>query len=398
MNRAWRFATEHFLAVPVGVVIALIWANAAAESYFTLSLALSFAVNNVGMALFFALVTQEVIEEMMPGGALHTWRRAMLPIVAAIGGTIGAIGVYHGYLLLGDEPVLTSGWPIVCAIDGGVSYFLVRALLGRHRATPFLLFLVIVSDGIGLVTIGLHQAVAGLHVAAGAAAILAGLGASVALARSRRTTLWPHVLISGTLLWWGFWWSGLHPALALMPIVPFLPRAPRDLNLIADEGPHNSAVHLEHALRIPVQLVLFLFALVNAGVQVRGYGTGTWVVLASTMIGRPLGILGAVGLSVRLGLRLPSQVGWRELAVVALITSIGLTFGLFFATAVFPVGPVLTELKMGALLTIAGALVATAAAWLLGAGRFGSRTPEPDVSHRSPQLAASSVASGRRGH
>ena len=184
------------------------------------------------------------------------------------------------------------------------------------------------------------------------------------------------MLISGTLLWWGFRWSGLHPALALVPIVPFLPRAPRDLNLLVDEGPHNSAVHLEHALRIPVQLVLFLFALVNAGVLVRGYGTGTWAVLASTMIGRPLGILAAVGLSVRLGLRLPAQVGWRELCVIAFIASIGFTFGLFFATAVFPVGPALTELKMGALLTIAGALVATVAAWLLGAGRFGSKTAE----------------------
>ena len=101
VNRAGRFALEHFLAVPIGVVIALVWANAAAESYFTLSLALSFVVNNVGMALFFALVTQEVIEAMVPGGALHTWRRAMLPIVAAIGGTIGAIGVYQAYLLHG---------------------------------------------------------------------------------------------------------------------------------------------------------------------------------------------------------------------------------------------------------------------------------------------------------
>jgi Na+/H+ antiporter NhaA len=88
-------------------------------------------------------------------------------------------------------------------------------------------------------------------------------------------------------------------------------------------------------------------------------------------VGRPLGILAAVGLSR--GLRLPSQVGWRDLCVVALIASIGLTFGLFIATAVFPVGPTLMEVKVGALLTVAGSLVATTAAWFLGAGRFGSR-------------------------
>jgi NhaA family Na+:H+ antiporter len=376
VNRLGRFALEHFLAVPVGVVIALVWANTRAESYFTLSVALAFVVNNVGMALFFALVAHEVIEAMVPGGALHTWRRAMLPIAAAIGGTLGAIGVYQAYLHAGDELLLTTGWPIVCAIDGGASYFLVRALFGRHRATPFLLLVVIVSDAFGLIAAGRHQPVAGPGVAAGVLAIVAGVGVSLALTRLKQRTLWPHLLISGTLLWWGFRASGLHPALALLPIVPFLPRAPRDLNLLVDKGPHDSALHLEHALHIPVQLVLFLFALVNAGVLVRGYGTGTWAVLASALIGRPLGMLAAVGLSIRLGLRLPAQLGWRELWVVTFIASIGFTFGLFFATAIFPVGPTLTEVKMGALLTIAGALVATVAAWLLGVGRFDPRRGE----------------------
>jgi hypothetical protein len=44
-----------------------------------------------------------------------------------------------------------------------------------------------------------------------------------------------------------------------------------------------------------------------------------------------------------------------------------------FATAVFPVGPALMELKMGELLTVVGALIATAVAWLLGVGRFSRR-------------------------
>jgi NhaA family Na+:H+ antiporter len=375
MNRAVRFVLDHFLMVPIGAVVALVWANTGPESYFKFAHALSFLVNSVGMALFFALVTQEVIEAMVPGGALHTWRRAALPIVAAIGGTVGAIGVFEAYVHAGDELLLSAGWPIVCAIDGGLSYLLVKALLGGQSAIPFLLVVVIVSDAIGLIVVGLHQPAASLHPAAGAAGIAAGLGVSLALVRLRVRTFWPHLLISGAMLWWGFRWSGLHPALALVPIVPFVLHSPRDVNLFADTGPHDSAVHLEHALRIPVQLVLFLFALVNAGMLLRGFGTGTWAVLTGALIGRPLGILAAVGLSMALGLRLPSQVGWRELFVVAFAASTGFTFGLFFATAVFPIGPVLTELKMGTLLTVAGALVATAVAWLLGAGRFRLRSP-----------------------
>src|SRR5687767_6223861 len=81
-----RFGLEHHLWLPLGGLIGLIWANTAAESYFGFAHQLSFPVNEIGMALFFALITQEIVEEMMPHGALHSWRRWMLPLVAAAGG------------------------------------------------------------------------------------------------------------------------------------------------------------------------------------------------------------------------------------------------------------------------------------------------------------------------
>src|SRR5712664_3978089 len=125
MNRVFRYTVEQSLVVPCGAAIALVWATWRSESYFRVANGLAFVVNDVGMALFFVLIAQEVLEAMMPGGALHTWRRAALPIVAAAGGTIGAIGAYGAFVLAGDEHVLLSGWPIVCAVDGGVAYFLV---------------------------------------------------------------------------------------------------------------------------------------------------------------------------------------------------------------------------------------------------------------------------------
>ena len=84
---------------------------------------------------------------------------------------------------------------------------------------------------------------------------------------------------------------------------------------------------------MPVQLILFLFAVVNAGVVLHG-------------------------------------VGWREPVVVWLAVSCAFTFGLFFATAVFATGPVLMEAKVGALSTIVGGLIATAAALLLAVRPF----------------------------
>ena len=61
--------------------------NSAPESYFRFTYAISFAVNDVAMVFFFALMTKEVVEATAPGGVLHPWRRALLPVVASIGAT-----------------------------------------------------------------------------------------------------------------------------------------------------------------------------------------------------------------------------------------------------------------------------------------------------------------------
>jgi Na+:H+ antiporter, NhaA family len=135
----------------------LVWANWNAEGYFRFATSLAFAVNDVAMALFFALIAQDVLEATMPGGALHTWRRTMLPIVAAIGGSIGAVGAYEAFVLAGDERLLAAGWPIVCGIDGGLAYVVVQFLLGKGGARPFVAMMAIVSIAIGLIVIGLHQ-------------------------------------------------------------------------------------------------------------------------------------------------------------------------------------------------------------------------------------------------
>src|SRR4051812_38494760 len=373
VSRALRVAADYSLAVPAGAAIALVWVQQGAESYFRAAHALEFAVNDVGMAFFFALLTQEVLEATMPGGALHTWRRATMPIVVGIGGVIGAIGTYSAFLLAGDERVLLSGWPVACAVDGGIAYLLVRFLLRGTGARPFVVLVAIVSNAIGLVAVGAQQQ--SLHVyLAGPVMILAGLAVTGLLTRLQPWTIWPQVAIGGAMVWYGFWWSGLHPALALIPVVPCLPRSPRGSNAFSAEpgrAPHDSPRHIEHALWIPVQLVLFLFAFVNAGVLVHGVEGGAWAVTAGALVGRPAGMLVAAAASLALGLRLPRGVGWRELVVIALAVSCAFTFGLFFATAMFATGPVLTESKVGALSTIAGAPLAALAAWVLGVGGDG---------------------------
>jgi NhaA family Na+:H+ antiporter len=375
MIKAFRFGIDHFLLLPIGGLVAIVWANAGPESYFTWAHNFAFVVNEIGMALFFALVAQEVVEEVMPGGALHTWRRWALPVVAAAGGIIGSALVYLAYVHWRYELVLQPGWPVAGAVDLAFAYFIIKAIFRRHAAIAFLLLLGIAADAFGILFVASRDAFVNTR-PGGTVLMAAALGLAFVLRRAKVRTFWPYLLACGPLSWWALYIDGVHPALALVPIVPFLPHTPRSLEVFT-EGPHSrhdSPRHFEHVWRYPIQAVLFLFGLVNAGVLLNGYDTGTWALLAATLIGKPLGILAAVGLALALGLHLPVRFHWRDLIVVAFATSGGFTFGLFFATAVFPMGPVLTQLKIGAVLSGVGVPLAFAAARLLHAGRFDHRT------------------------
>lgn len=183
-------------------------------------------------------------------------------------------------------------------------------------------------------------------------------------------SFWPYLVVCGTLSWIALYREGLHPAFALVPIVPFLPHEPRRLDLLADP-PDDDAVHrFEHEWKTLVQGILFLFGLVNGGVLLRGYDTGTWALLLDALVGRPLGILAAVGMAIAAGWHLPRGLGWRQLLVAAMACSSGFTFALFFATGILSTGPLLAQLTIGALGTAAGSLLTIGAARLFRVGRF----------------------------
>ena len=368
-DRFVRFVIDHHLLLPAGALIALVWANTASESYFRFSHAIAFAVNEVAMAFFIGLLMQEVMEGMMPGGALHTWRRWGLALIAAAGGIVGATATYLAYVQFQYEAVLTQAWPIACAIDLAAAYYVLKAIWRRGSTLLFLLLLALATDVFGVLVIAFQPSTLIVN-SAGVLLMGAALGVAVALRLRKVRSFVPYLAIAGPLSWWALYLVGIHPAFALIPVVPFLPRQPRTLDVFADPQDDGAVHHFEHEWNELVQVVLFLFALVNVGVILRGYGTGTWALMAAGLVGRPLGILLAVGLALAMGLHLPRRVGWRDLIVIGLATSSGFTFALFFATGLLAPGPILTEIKIGALLTVAAAFVAMAAARLLRVGRF----------------------------
>jgi NhaA family Na+:H+ antiporter len=167
-------------------------------------------------------------------------------------------------------------------------------------------------------------------------------------------------------------WGGLHPALALVPIIPFLPHAASDPGLFVDapSSARDALSEFEHHWKYPVQGILFFFGFANAGVPITEYGHGTWAVLIAILAGKPIGIGMAVAVAVAVGLKLPGQVGWRDIVVVGCTAGIGFTVALFFATASFPPGPQLDQAKLGALLSVASAAAAFGMAAVLRVGRF----------------------------
>jgi NhaA family Na+:H+ antiporter len=177
--------------------------------------------------------------------------------------------------------------------------------------------------------------------------------------------------------WAAFFTAGVHPAFALIPIVPFLPHGKRDPGFFVDAPPgaRDTLSRFERWCHAPAQAALLLFGLVNAGVSLKALEAGAWALPIAVLVGRPAGVLAAVAAAVALGLHLPVRVGWRELVVAAGASAIGFSLTLFLAAGLLAPGPLLNEVKMGALLTLAALPIGVAAARLLHVGRFAPEQP-----------------------
>jgi len=370
--RLIQVVLEQSLLLPIGALAGLVWANTAHEPYEHFAHAFHFAVNDIGMVFFFALAAKEVVEATAPGGALSSTRRAAVPVLAAIGGMAGPALVYITLVVATGTPELGRGWAIPTATDIAFSYLTAQFILGgRHPAIPFLLLLAIADDAFGLIILAVFYPTGTIRPVELAILLGLALGASYLLRRRQVTSFWPYVIVGGGLAWLALFRGGLHPALALVPIVPFLPHAARNPELFAGARHGSDTLNeMEHWWKIPVQGILFAFGLVNAGVPVTSAGIGTWIVLLAILIGKPLGIGIMTILSSLVGLHLPQGLGWREVIVVGLAAAIGFTVALFFATAAFPPGPLLDQTKTGALLSVLAAAFAVVAAMALKVGRF----------------------------
>ncbi|MFZ5709424.1 MAG: Na+/H+ antiporter NhaA [Pseudomonadota bacterium] len=414
MYRVWDYVSTYSLLLIAGAALALVWVNTDPAAYGAFvhqviavnpfvgdlqgeggdqvrELTVGYLVNDMLMAFFFAIAAKEVWEAVaLESGSLRG-RRALTPLIATAGGMIGPAVVYLSLAAwLGVTGATWRGWAIPTATDIAFSYLVGRVVFGaRHPAVRFLLLLAIADDAGGLAILAVFYPAGPilpgwLALSFGAAVTVYALfnwlprrldGSDplrpVSTRVRRRLSFWPYAA-AGAASWYGFQQSGIHPALGLLPIIPAIPHADRGFGVFAEAEAHLKDLlnTIEHGLKIPVEIVLFFFGLVNAGVEIAAAGAPTALVAFGLLVGKPAGIVLFGLAAVRiLGLGLPKGMDVRDLVVLGFVAAIGFTVALFVASVAFPAGAVQDAAKMGALLSLSAAVIAVAAGRLLGIKR-----------------------------
>lgn len=387
--RVWDFIQEYSLLLVTGAFGALLWANVDYESYHHVvevvlldhspighlhdghrTLTLHYLINDVLMALFFAMAGKEVWEAIILKNGSLRGRKALTPLIATAGGMLGPIGVYLvGAFLVGKFAILANGWAIPTATDIAFSYLVARIVFGaRHPAVGFLLLLAIADDAAGLIILAVFYpqgelAPEWLMLSVGAAfavyvlanrlpRMLDGTNEKRPYTHfAEKLGFWPY-LIAGCASWYGFQQAGVHPALGLLPIVVTIPHADITFGMFDSQKleQHDLLNEIEHKMKLPVEFILLLFGFANAGVEFSAMGEATWLVLAGLIIGKPIGIfiMGWIAAGpLRLGL--PEGMRLNHLIVIGFIAAIGFTVSLFISAVAFPPGDVQDAAKMGAL-------------------------------------------------
>jgi NhaA family Na+:H+ antiporter len=357
----------------VAAVVAVLWANLAADSYtgvwqaritagrppLGLSKPLLLWINDGLMAIFFFVVGLEIKRETV-AGELASPRRAVLPIVAALGGMLAPAAICAIFNAGGPG---ARGWGIPMATD--IAFALgALALLGTRVAPSLRVFLVAVAiaDDLGaVVVIAVFYTADLAWTALGTAALL--LVPLTVLNRMDVQRGAPYLLL-GAALWVATLKSGVHATIAGVLLAFTIPGSG-----VGGRRTEPLLPRLEHALQPWVAFgIMPAFALANAGVRLTGDISASLLdpislgTIFGLVLGKQLGVAASSWALIRLGFAaLPSRATWRQLYGVALLCGIGFTMSLFIATLALA-DDQLTAAKIGVL---TGSLISGAAGYLV---------------------------------
>ena len=365
-------------------------------------------INDALMAIFFFTIGLEIKREVLVG-ELSSLRKALLPIIAAIGGMVVPIVIFH-FLSVGEE--YSRGAAIPMATDIAFSLG-VLAMLGSRVPISLKIFLttLAVVDDIGGILVIATCYTSEIH-------FNYLLYAGVAIAFLIMGNIWKiqtkmYYILFGLMVWYCFLNSGIHPTIAgvivafCIPAVPvFNPKKyiqmirrsishfPTESDAQLDSSNHiltrtqmdwlkqiesasdkviSPLQDLEDTLHPLVNFIIIpLFAFANAGISIDGMqmsditsGVGA-AVGCGLVLGKFLGIFSFTWLSVRLRLApMPYRATWKMIGAVSVLGGIGFTVSLFIANLSFPDAGHLEMLNASKLGILVGSLLSAVLGYLL---------------------------------
>jgi NhaA family Na+:H+ antiporter len=304
-------------------------------------------INDGLMAIFFFLVGLEIKREVL-AGELSSFDKAILPIMAAIGG-MAVPGIIFAIINWGT-PENLNGWAIPTATD--IAFALgILALIGSRAPIALKIFLLAIAiiDDLGAIVIIAIFYTSELSINALAISML-GFAAAVVLNRIGIQRTAPYLLV-GIVMWVFVLKSGVHATLAGVLIAFTIPLKTKN----EDEA---LLYKMEHGLHPWVAfLILPVFAFANAGVNFTGIGIDdllqplTLGIAVGLFLGKQIGVFLATWIGVKSGIaRLPENVSWKHVYGVACLTGVGFTMSLFIGSLAFTTADVMNAVRLGVVL------------------------------------------------
>lgn len=348
-------------------------------------------INDGLMAIFFFSVGLEIKRELLVG-ELSSFRKALLPIIAAFGGMVIPVMVY----LLVCEPGSIEGQGLAIPMATDIAFSLgVLSLLGSRVPLSLKVFLVafaVVDDIGGILVIAIYYS---SHVSYGYLLVAALLYLILFFIGRYGATNKIFFFVFGGVIWYLFLQSGIHSTISGVILAFVTPARPRldvakyveyiretiagfpvikaakkghtvltneqiaTLKMVesASDRVISPLQSLEDNLHGMVNfLILPLFAFVNAGVVFSGegelVGNVSIAVALGLLLGKFVGIYSFTWITVKSGIvSLPQGMNWKSVAGVSLLGGVGFTVSLFVANLSFGSAypELLNQAKLGVL-------------------------------------------------
>ncbi len=308
--------------------------------WYLIDLSILKVINYLLMSIFFFVVGLEIKRELT-SGHLASFKKAMLPFVAAIGGMAVPALIYLA-IAGGQAP---GGWGVPVATDIALAVGLLT-MVGPSVAASlrsFLLALAVIDD-IGAILVIAFVYSTGINFSWLAAGILCvGFIALLKKVGVESTLIYS---VFAFTLWFSLYKTGVHPTLAGVILGLMTPNILRKNTRVEDieDGSVSVIEWLEHKFHpISTFLVVPIFAFANTGVvvtsqSIKGASQSliAWGIFFGLVIGKPLGILLASVAAKRARIAdLPDGASNPSLFATGSAAGIGFTVAIFIANLAF---------------------------------------------------------------